>query len=441
MGLLRMRRISRMLFFCSFLAPVLWSCTQNKVQWVAGWQSAPDLQIARAGAAGANYKDYVYVVGGVDGREYIDSIEFSRLGSDGIPGEWRFTRPLPEPRGFTAAAVRGDFLYVFGGANGPYGKNLLSSVIRAPIQSDGQLGLWQNVASMLTPRRCSKVFNSGNRFFSLGGFGGALLDTVESSHFNTDGILEPWQMEPDHLLVPRYVNAVKAGNGYVYVLGGHHPDKGVGLSSVEFSALGNAALTWRPGSEMRQGRYGLGAALVNDYLFALGGLSGAEYLASVERSKVLENGEPGVWEESVSLPQSMTNFTTIVVEERVLVLGGSTRTGYLADVYVASVNKQGELGFIGKPEQRKNEIHSSLVQDVLPNMGVVLKVIQTPEYTYLNIKKDHHMEWIAGPRTELAVGATVAYSSGVFMSDFYSKTLKQRFPSILFVGQLKVLKP
>jgi len=46
--------------------------------------------------------------------------------------------------------------------------------------------------------------------------------------------------------------------------------------------------------------------------------------------------------------------------------------------------------------------------------------------------------WIAGPKTELKPETRIQYSTGVFMSNFYSKELQRNFPSVLFVGTIQI---
>ncbi len=44
--------------------------------------------------------------------------------------------------------------------------------------------------------------------------------------------------------------------------------------------------------------------------------------------------------------------------------------------------------------------------------------------------------WVAGPETTLAVGATIARTSGSLMTSFHSDTLNRTFDQIYFVGSL-----
>ncbi len=81
--------------------------------------------------------DYLYIAGGHDGRQRLDSVEASRIRADGSLSPWRFTTPLPRPRSAFAVATWGRHVYVLGG--GGDGAPL-RSVDRATQGLRGELG-------------------------------------------------------------------------------------------------------------------------------------------------------------------------------------------------------------------------------------------------------------------------------------------------------------
>lgn len=52
-----------------------------------------------------------YVIGGYDGDAMVSTVEVY----DPRAGSWMTGEPMNHPRGFSAAAVAGDSIYVFGG--------------------------------------------------------------------------------------------------------------------------------------------------------------------------------------------------------------------------------------------------------------------------------------------------------------------------------------
>jgi hypothetical protein len=76
----------------------------------------------------------------------------------------------------------------------------------------------------------------------------------------------------------------------------------------------------------------------------------------------------------------------------------------------------------------------------LANSGTVLKVVNSDNYTYLQVTSEKGPLWLAASRIAVAKGATVKYSNGVVMSKFYSKALNRTFDLIVFVDRLELSK-
>ncbi len=428
-----------LLFVLLVLLSIVSCSTQNKV-WVEGWRSIPALNIARAGAASVVVNQTIYVLGGIDGKTFLDSVEYTRIKEDGSIEPWRMTQSLPIPLGFTAAVAHNGYVYVAGGGSGEHGKNLLKRVIRAKVNADGQLGPWVEQNSLLLPRRCAKLLTHGNRLYAFGGFGGTLLDTIETAGFGQDNNLTSWSLKKQKLTIPRYVNTINKVGSFAYAIGGHHPEKGEGLQSVEFANMNSEQLVWKQSSPMLAKRYGLSSAHSGEYLFALGGISGAEYLATTEISIINNNGEITQWKMNTDLPFSMANFTTVVHNNTIILLGGVMPEGYLKNVSLAEINDSGQFGFWASPEQARvyqaNKTRQVKQRQTLANHGKILEIIQTEQYSYIRVATSSGESWLAGPGIQLAVGDEIEFSQGVTMRNFFSKSLARNFKKIIFVGEV-----
>lgn len=426
-----------------FFVAVLAGCSKTQQAWIPGWQETSTLSTARAGAAAVTHKGVIYMIGGVDGRDFLNSTEFARINSDGTLTPWQTGTPLNEARGFVEAAVHDNWIYIAGGGNGPNGHNLLRSVERARIQADGTLGPWITETNMmLVPRRCSKIIATEKGLYSFGGFGGALLDTVEHAFFTADGTLEPWQLEPATLTMPRYVGGVKGIGANAYAIGGHDQVRGVGLTSVEWARTNTqgAFENWKPASTLQTARYGLSTATHNGMVYALGGITGAEYVDSIERSAPAASGELGAWSFTTPLQQPLASFSTVVHKNWIYVISGTNRDGYSRSVQYATFNPQGDIGYFGSKEQeqahQQNLVQRHAKQSQLPNAGVVREVLHTQAYSYVLVEGPSGNIWLAGPKTDLAPGNRIRYSQGVNMTNFFSKELQRSFPEVVFVGTI-----
>ncbi len=75
------------------------------------------------------------------------------------------------------------------------------------------------------------------------------------------------------------------------------------------------------------------------------------------------------------------------------------------------------------------------IGDNHPNVHKIIvdSVLQTTSYTYLLVKEENKMQWLAIPKKEAAKGETYYFQGGIEMRDFKSQELKRMFPSVLFL--------
>jgi hypothetical protein len=408
---------------------------------VSGWQTTAPLTTARAGAAVVEAGGYLYALGGVDGRDFLRTVEYAPILADGSLGPWNLAAPLTEARGFFDAVAHGGYLYAAGGGNGPNGEHLLNSVERAPLRADGRLGAWERLPVTLNlPRRCVKLAVIGDTLYALGGFGGTLLDTVERTAFSADGGLGPFELLSERLTMPRYVNAAKAHGDTLYVLGGHNENEGTGVTAVEY-ATGKAGAppVWKRTAAMAQGRYALSALIHGDFLYALGGLDGARYSDSIELSRIAANGTLAPWRMTTALSSPRANFGALEYQDRIYIVGGTNRDGYYRTVEVAQFNVDGDIGYWATPAEAAAARQRAAAQAEhartanLPNEGVVREVVNTEVYSYIRVAGQEGERWIASSRIDCPVNRRIRYSRGTEMTGFHSRALGRDFDSILFV--------
>ena len=67
------------------------------------------------------------------------------------------------------------------------------------------------------------------------------------------------------------------------------------------------------------------------------------------------------------------------------------------------------------------------------NEGVVVDVIDTTGYTYMELENAGGRFWIAAPTTQVKKGDRIRYVKNMTMSNFTSKTLNRTFTTLIFV--------
>ena len=435
---------------CALLLLALTHANAQEVRiWIPGWQATEPLNTPRAGSAIIESNGVIYAIGGIDGKDFLNTTEYSQIQDSGHLSPWQAGSTLNEPRGFFGAISHKGYIYAVGGGNGPSGHNLLRSVERAKILTDGSLGKWEKQKTSLNlPRRCVKLSLINNRIYAFGGFGGTLLDTIESAPILDNGHLGEWRVETNKLLSPRYVHAGKKTNNSMIITGGHNEHQGEGLNSVEWASLSdkNSSLSWQSAPNLSTGRYGHNAIVMGDYIYALGGLERINYVRSIEKSKVdPATGKPGEWRPTNPLSVALANFGVITYKQFIYVLGGTNQDGYYNHVELTSVNDNGDIGFWGNKKQAgqyerwehpKRQATSAIT---LEHYGIVIESVAAGSYVYLHVETPSGTEWIAGEANHYPVNSEIEYSGGAMMHNFHSGILQRTFERIRFVSKINLL--
>lgn len=111
--------------------------TIGKDGTLAPWQIEPSsLQTPRFIATAFAMDNHLYMVGGHDGQNRLDSVEYAPVNAHGHTGKWSYTAKLGTPRSAAAAAVNGNAVYVLGGMD----RGAVNTVKMAFQGEDGQLG-------------------------------------------------------------------------------------------------------------------------------------------------------------------------------------------------------------------------------------------------------------------------------------------------------------
>jgi hypothetical protein len=104
------------------------------------WQKTSPLQVARYGLGLAVHGDNLYAVGGLNGPEFLDSIEVARMPAGGGLGPWRLLETkLSSKRAMMAIVAYEEWIYSIGGAGS-------DTVEYATFNEAGEIGSWLNRA-------------------------------------------------------------------------------------------------------------------------------------------------------------------------------------------------------------------------------------------------------------------------------------------------------
>jgi hypothetical protein len=130
----------------------------------------------RAQAQHAFAKDFAYTIGGYKGEAgnpVSAEVFVATLGTAGA----RPTTALPVPTAFGEAIAVDDFVFVVGGRDQVFGAPAKTTVLAAPIQTDGSLGTWTTLPPLPIARTNHELALVGDFLVISGGAGAMGGDT------------------------------------------------------------------------------------------------------------------------------------------------------------------------------------------------------------------------------------------------------------------------
>lgn len=317
-----------------------WPKPGKDYKWIPLWMGDTKLTVPRASAAVVAVDGYIYVLGGAAGsgenKTIHSSVEFSRIQANGSLGLWKQTSPMITKRSFAEAVSANGYIYVLGGEKGYAGTDdLLNIIERAKILPDGSLGPWEIEPHVMNTSRRAPVASIYNDWiYVFGGYNGIFLKDIERSRVNPDGSLQEWIHEAEEAKNQRYIHSGIIYKNFVYLFGGHARSLERGTDTVEWTTInpGGKIDAWRSLPPMPTNRFGGDAILINNNIYVVGGQNTIQ-LSAVDRASILSNGTLGKWSQDTPLPSSRVGVALAEWNNVIYAIGGYNDNGeYLQEV-------------------------------------------------------------------------------------------------------------
>ena len=259
-----------------------------------------------------------------------------------VANEWRVISQLPTERaGFSTAVVDGK-IYLIGGTRFEHERGVrradLPGIWRGPFgmslveMYDPETNTWQKLADMPTARSEPMTAVVDGKIYVLGGYIGKDNQGVNLKNLKAVEMYDPqtdtWVRKQD-MPTPRIDFGTGVVAGKIYAIGGrvHWKDRKPGspgrIDLVE--VYDPASDTWTKRSDMPTRRDGIGTAVVNDQIYAIGGSGwpqvgnhGGPFLG------IIEVYEPRInrWTKKPDMPNLRTRFSTVAVGGKIYLIGG-----------------------------------------------------------------------------------------------------------------------
>lgn len=309
---------------------------------VGTWQTAPNLPASPIGHSTIAHNGYLYVAGGTNGTNTLDSVYKAKMNEDGSLDAWTTTTPLSSARRYHAGVVAQGNLYIIGGN----GTAVVADATYASINNggSGQTGAWQSATDLPAALYDHATASDGTYAYTTGGNNGTTRQsTVYSTLLPKSGALGSWQTTT---ALPEGLegHTTVTHNGFLYVLGGNNGSR---VSTVRYAAInGDGTIgSWQTTTSLPAAVDQHSSVVHNGYVYVLGGFgSGGNERSTVYRAPLNADGSVGTWQASSSLARVIANHASVVSNGHIYVMGGSDNGTATNDVFSAEILSGGSLG-------------------------------------------------------------------------------------------------
>lgn len=287
--------------------------------------------------AGASfvYNGYIYSAGGHTGSGYTTQVSYAPINTDGTIGTWQLTSSLTAPApsgvglGTMAFALYNNRIYLMGGISTVSGSNTaVASVQYASFNTNGTLSAWTLSANTLPNAIGNQAGAAYNGYLYVrGSSGNGYSDRVQRAQINSDGSVGTWSeitSGGNRLAASTSFAPLLVYGNYMYSIGGSGPAGR--LNTVQYAEIlaDGSFGTWTTTNAMNTTRVRHGAAIINGYMYAYGGLdTNDDPLSSVEYAKINSDGSLGTWKASTDLSVTFSNGGYAAWNDTLYVVSGS----------------------------------------------------------------------------------------------------------------------
>jgi hypothetical protein len=253
---------------------------------IDSWNTTTPFTTARGNHTSIVHNGYVYVIGGYDDTNEFNDVQYAKINADGTIDSWNTTTPFTTARFGHTSVVHNGYVYVIGGNDG---SNRLNDVQYAKINANGTVGTWNSTTPFTTGRAGhTSVVHNGYLYVLAGSIdGNNHLNDVQYAKINTDGTIGSWNSSTP-LAIERTEQTSVVHNGYVYVIGGI--DVSNYLNDVQYGKI-NADGTvgpWNSTTSFTTARGNHTSIVHNGYVYVIGGNEGENEFNDVQYTSFLE---------------------------------------------------------------------------------------------------------------------------------------------------------
>jgi N-acetylneuraminic acid mutarotase len=239
------------------------------------WTTKAAIPSPRFWFATAVYQNKIYCIGGLvgGGPPFSSSVTGAIEVYDPATNTWEIKKPMPTPRAHLVANVINDKIYLIGGrTGGPY------STVSTNQVYDPNSEKWETKKPMPYPVAAPSSTVVGNKIYVLGGqdeFNDPKnLNVTQIYDSTTDSWTIGTPMQTTALNSAACTISDPLGSERIYLIGGQLGALAGGNRTNLVQVYNPKNSNWSIGVPMLTARYGLAVAVVNNTIYAIGGVGG-----------------------------------------------------------------------------------------------------------------------------------------------------------------------
>jgi len=222
------------------------------------WTATTALNVARSGHVTIAYANSLYVIGGFDGTNYFNDVQYTKINSDGTVGSWSYSNSLPQRVYQADGFAANGYMYIFGGrssstacTNNSYVTPISANTTIAAGNNPTGIGDWSQTNVKYTGARYGNAvsYNEGRVYLLGGGCGSAFVSTADR------GYQSALQSQPAVAKYSRMIDTDTDVFPTKWLMNGLDNDTGARWKMIYRSST-NAAAAW--GQETNFGQVTLG---------------------------------------------------------------------------------------------------------------------------------------------------------------------------------------
>jgi N-acetylneuraminic acid mutarotase len=373
---------------------------------IPSWSSTTALPAARWGHGTIVAGGYIYVIGGNDGTNTVDTVYWAKIDTNNYtivaanPGTGNCSTwcnnslyNLPATRTGASIATYNGNLYVIGGSgSGCSGSaTICNTVYYSKIGANGEPNTWVTNANTLgtNERKNASVVAYNNFIYLSGGQTNASqngIDRIDYAAINPDGSTGTWsnsitQMPGTTNTDDRWGHSMLQYNGYMYIIGGN---QGGTMESkvwyIKINSDGTLASSWVQTTSFTTARQSFGgnfAQIWGGYLYITGGCSNitgqncSSFLSDLQLASINADGTISDWTTitGVTLTAANAGHGFVAWRNTLYAIGGCTAMSSGNCTTVVTTTQYGHVNNDGDVSPKQTETNLPAIGNGTTQVG------------------------------------------------------------------------